>query len=355
MTLFLLVNLGVMGGYLLISPEAATSTTGGQDGFSVLVGVLLFTCIGFVPLYAGVRLSLERNDANIDLLFVTTITPGAIVRGKYLAAMALTLLIFSACMPFIVFTYLLRGVDLSLVGFMLLFWSCILQPGQLPGGLPGAIGGNWICRGLAGLALLACLAGLMYLTAMGPLAAMRYGGGVVLLLHGWEQWVAFATAPLIVGLVIGLFCVFAAAMIGPRPTNRMLLPRLYATGTWLVSGGAAAVWSFYEKSDNPIIAWMTLASMLFTAMLIPAVGERDTWGVRVRRTIPRNRTLRWLAFLFYSGSAGGVLWCSLMTAATLLATKFSSTGHRPHTYRHSARGGRRSASRVRSSLCWARR
>ena len=28
----------------------------------------MITCIGFVPLYSGIRLSLERNDANIDLL-----------------------------------------------------------------------------------------------------------------------------------------------------------------------------------------------------------------------------------------------------------------------------------------------
>ena len=77
------------------------------------------TCLGFVPLYAGVRLSLERNDANIDLLFVTTITPGAIIRGKYLTAMALTLLIFSACMPFITFTYLLRGIDLPTIFYCL--------------------------------------------------------------------------------------------------------------------------------------------------------------------------------------------------------------------------------------------
>jgi hypothetical protein len=41
----------------------------------------------------------------------------------------------------------------------------------------------------------------------------------------------------------------------------------------------------------------------------------------VRRTIPRNRLLRWLAFFVYTGSAGAVLWCSLMVAMTLLATQ----------------------------------
>ena len=103
----------------MLSPNADTSIDGGRNVFMFLLGILLITCIGFVPLYSGIRLSLERNDANIDLFFVTTITPGAIVRGKYLTAMALTLLIFSACMPFMILTYLLRGIDLPTIFFIL--------------------------------------------------------------------------------------------------------------------------------------------------------------------------------------------------------------------------------------------
>ena len=38
----------------------------------------------------------------------------------------------------------------------------------------------------------------------------------------------------------------------------------------------------------------------------------------MRRTIPRNRLLRLPAFLFYTGSAGGVAWCVLLFAATML-------------------------------------
>ena len=99
--LSLLINLVVVGGYVMFSPDADTSMQGGQTVFMALLTILHLTCLIFVPLYAGVRLSLERGDANIDLLFVTTITPGAIIRGKYLAAMALTLLIYRACLPFL--------------------------------------------------------------------------------------------------------------------------------------------------------------------------------------------------------------------------------------------------------------
>ena len=46
--------------------------------FMFLTNLSQVVCLLFVPIYAGMRLSLERNDANIDLFFVTTITPGAI-------------------------------------------------------------------------------------------------------------------------------------------------------------------------------------------------------------------------------------------------------------------------------------
>ena len=99
-----------------------------------------------MPLYAGIRLSLERNDSNLDLLYITTIRPGAIVRGKYFASLALTLLIFSACMPFIVFTYLLRGVNLVSIFWILLFGFLACTVADALGIFAGAMGGNWILR-----------------------------------------------------------------------------------------------------------------------------------------------------------------------------------------------------------------
>ena len=67
--LFLLLNLCIIGGYLMLSPNAATSIDGGRDIFMFLEGILFFTCLGFIPLFTGARLSIERNDTNIDLFF----------------------------------------------------------------------------------------------------------------------------------------------------------------------------------------------------------------------------------------------------------------------------------------------
>ena len=81
--LLLLINLAYIGGYLILEPNAATNRNGGATVFGVLFIFSMFVTIGFVPCYVGIRLLLEHNDSNTDLLFGTTLSPGAIVRGKY--------------------------------------------------------------------------------------------------------------------------------------------------------------------------------------------------------------------------------------------------------------------------------
>lgn len=58
-----------------------------------------------------------------------------------------------------------------------------------------------------------------------------------------------------------------------------------------------------------------LGSVLLLQFFI-ACAERDNWGVRVKRTIPKSRLLKPLAFLFYSGSGGGMLYGLLLTLIT---------------------------------------
>jgi hypothetical protein len=62
------------------------------------------------------------------------------------------------------------------------------------------------------------------------------------------------------------------------------------------------------------IAWMITG--------VAAMSERDSWTARVRRRIPRTSLLRALAFLFYTGSAGGLIFSAIMFAATYSATYF---------------------------------
>jgi len=314
--LFLLVDLAILGSYLLLSPEAHTSAEGGRDVFMFLLSVLLITCVAFVPLYAGVRISLERNDANIDLFFVSTITPGAIIRGKYLTAMAITLLIFSACMPFIVFTYLLRGIDLPTIFYLLAIGFLVCAGANAVGVLAGCIPGSWFMRGLVALGMLFFLfytiaAMLAWVSSLVFYRSFPMG-------WDWEFWGTFGTIVFMEVLGIGLLYVMSVALISPKASNRMLVPRIYVMGSWAVSGAVTALWTWLGRSSDTLLVWVVGSGVVFACMAVLALGERDTWSRRVRRTIPRNRLLRLVAFLLYTGSAGGVAWCTLMFGLTLL-------------------------------------
>src|SRR5215213_1476761 len=92
----------------------------GAEIFSTFTVILTGASLLFIPLYVGVRLAAERQESNLDLLYISTLTPERIIRGKFLCGAYMTVLFFSACMPFMAFTNLLRGVDLPTVVFILL-------------------------------------------------------------------------------------------------------------------------------------------------------------------------------------------------------------------------------------------
>ncbi len=315
--LFLLLDLTILGGFLLLSPDVHHSSDGGQEVFIALLSILLFTCLGFVPAYAGVRLSLERHSTDIDLFFITTITPGAIVRGKYLAAMALTLLIFSVCMPFMVLTYLLRGIDLPTIFLVLAGCFVVCAAANAMGLFAGAVSGGWLIRGLVAAGVVIFLFQ-MIIGLVGLLHELLYFGSG-LWGHDWEVWAGVGTFLLVEALGIGLLYVFAVALLSPRPANRMMIPRLYLTGCWAVTGVVAHAWSYAQLDIAPVVFWAAASVVALCALAVAAVGERDTWSVRVRRTIPREPLARFGAFLAYTGSAGGLLWYTLLFAATMVA------------------------------------
>ena len=138
-------------------------------------------------------------------------------------------------------------------------------------------------------------------------------------LDSWKFWRG-ALGVLVGGLaLIGLLALLSIALISPLSTNRALPLRIFITAVWLLTGIGAAIWSIEVNDLVPIVVWTTSHTLLHSIGLFVAVSEREHLGQRVRRTIPRRRLLRPLAFLFYSGDAQGVAWSSLMIIFTLLS------------------------------------
>lgn len=316
--LFLAVQLVVMGGTVFMSGIADQTQSldyeAGMNAFAWLQGILLGTTILFVPVYTGVRLAAERSDENVDLMFVTTLRPHAIITGKLAAATIITLMIFSACAPFMTFTYLLRGIDLHIIFLTILLDFFIVLTCVQMFILLAVVSSNRIAKIMIGIL------GLIIL-----FFAMIYGlaGSVALVYFGVppDTNIYLFIISIVLSLVLasGIMFSWSIGLISPMSANRTLPTRIFTVVAWLIGGAIMAVWGVVSTTDIPVLIWVMLSGGLICVTLIIAINEREEWSPRITRTIPRFPLWRIPLFLLYTGSGGGVLFCVVLSVLTAVA------------------------------------
>jgi hypothetical protein len=316
--LLLVVQLAALGIYIVSNGDFAGRFDAGRNAFMFLLAILMAICLLFVPAYTSLRLAFER-DTNVDLLFVTTIKPSAIVWGKLFAALTITVLIFSACMPFMVFTYWLRGIDLPsifvLMAASFLVVAVAVQLATFVACLPA---------GRVLKVFLSLLALIMFLQAFIATLSWSYyslSTGIGSRLGSWSFWGPALAVILIAAAVLGLLFSLSVAMIKPVSSNRALPVRLFVTVMWLVSGIASAVIAYVQRDNTALSVWSVLSVLVFAGAFFVAVSEREQLGPRVARKIPWSG-LRLPAFFLFSGGASGVAWAALMSLLTYLTVSF---------------------------------
>lgn len=322
-------NLLTVFAFLLLIPcwiclsdmgNKAINLHAGRGLFYTLFGILTFVSLQFVPIYTGVRFALERSSGNMDLLFTTTLTPSAIIRGKLLVGIIITILLFSICMPFMVFTYLLRGIDIPSMIVLLSALFLIIAVSIGMALFLASIPAGKIFQSILGIPSLIFLWSLtsFIIFSLGRFISFGLGSW----LFTWKFWGILATILILSLMALGAFFRLSVFFITPASANRALPVRLYLTASWLVGFVLAEIWA-YSKSDLGLVQnWMFWSIVLFSLFLVMTLGERDDVSKRVARTIPRSPLLRPCAFLFYSGAAGGISWATLMVVCTIALVLF---------------------------------
>ena len=328
--LFLVVLFITALGFLVTqSFDVSPNMQLGGTMFSAFVVILAGASVFFIPLFIGVRVAQERQENNPDLLYVTTLTPTRIILGKFLCGAYTAVLFFSACMPFMAFTNLLRGVDLPTVFFILFFLFLVVcaanmfaiflacLPMSRPFKFLFIIGG--IFMSLSVISSLVAVAFMM----------MRLGIGAMM--SGRDFWIGTLTYTGIGLALTGLFFVLSVALITPPSANRALPVRIYLTVIWLLGGLLCFNWVVKSGEADRMLAWTfpTFGLMMFA--LLVTISNSDQISLRVRRTIPKSGVKRALAFVFYNGAAGGLVW-----VAGILATTYFLAGQITLTFPKSA-------------------
>jgi hypothetical protein len=321
--LFLLVQVSIIGIALVVGAGAGNrdplADQSGWGVFAIIQSILLATCMLVIPAYTGVRLAAERSDVNVDLLFITTLKPRAIISGKLLAALVLVVLIFSACTPFMVFSYLLRGVDVLSIALVLLIDLGAIAAAILIAIFLAVVPANRVFKIILGLVgfigLLFGYSGVL----PGTTIMLERGGSYYLDSPGF--WAAAAAIAVSALTFLGLFYAWSVALISPPSANRSLGVRLFLLVIWLATGVVFGLVNIRlpGERNGPLLTWLFFMAGVFSLNLIIVINEREHWGPRVARSIPRRWWLRWPVFLFYSGAAGGVIFSVIMLGLTALA------------------------------------
>ncbi|HEX3857126.1 MAG TPA: hypothetical protein VHY30_07520 [Verrucomicrobiae bacterium] len=288
----------------------------GGTMFSSFMVILAGASVFFIPLYVGVRVAAERQENNPDLLYVSTLSPARIIRGKFLCGAYMALLFFSACMPFMAFTNLLRGVDLPTVFFILCYLFLVVCAANMIAIFVATIPASRPFKVLFALGGFFASFWVVIPLVMVSFGFMRSGVGTMMVGHSF--WIGMLTTVVIGLAVTGLFFVLSVALISPPSANRARPVRIYLTVIWLLGGLLSFGWVAQTGEADRMFAWTypTFALMMFA--LLVTISNTDQLSLRVRRTIPQSRLKRLFAFIFFNGAAGGLVWVSMILVATFL-------------------------------------
>ncbi|PKL49934.1 MAG: hypothetical protein CVV42_04550 [Candidatus Riflebacteria bacterium HGW-Riflebacteria-2] len=314
---------------LSLADQHTHYSNAGQETLMFLFGVLFLASFAIIPIYSGFRFSRERSEGSDELLFITTITPQTIIRGKFAAAFIVVLLINSAFAPFMSMTFFLSGVDLWATFIMIGLGLMVSAVGTMfqicVGSLSREGSSMYIFRG-AGLLFQV----VMFFSLLGMSGEMvRYGLGRTF--SSGYLFSSLLTASVFMAMLIYIFYHASAAVVAPAGTNRMLPVRIALTVLWLGSLLMCAYWGVISSSTEIFVIWGFLSSYVLSTGCLIAVSERDFLTERVAREIPKGFFRSRLAFLFYSGAAGGLAWILVMQILTfviaLVAAGLQTSGY----------------------------
>jgi hypothetical protein len=327
---WLTLGVATIVGLMVVAAGAAEENT---EELGQMFFVTMFACMSaavhaFTPFWAYLSTSAEWDENTHDLLVLSNLRPLQIVLGKLLSALTQALLYYSTFGPFLVFAYLLNGVDPLSIGVLLV---CSLA---------ACVGLSLVGIALASLARLKAARGIL-MAVFGAALVMVWGASIGAAvgitespqdLRDPEGQIAVAFFLTFAILVGGLFGAIACARFAHEEENRSTGLRVLVTGIVLLAGLWGA-WLHAQFGDEET-AWATqvgAASVLLPAWLF-FLTERNPLG---RRTAKHVSARPWLAFLsipFLPGGGRGVflflvhLLCALLGGVLALQTGMKAGG-----------------------------
>lgn len=281
-----------------------------------MLGILYLTCGVIIPVSIGLKTSRELNDANHELLFITTMSPASIVNGKFLSGAIIILMTFSTIAPFLSLTLLIGGVDLINLFLAIIYtfmMSNLFLFGELfmgiASGKKSQAGGFFdkIGTGIAHFVLWiwSCSLG------VGIIESRMFGSYSDWQIFCYGFWIIFGV--IILGTLVYLLVV---SNLQPDSSNKMYSFKRMTSVVWLI----AIVLSCFDSNFNEISCVVIMIFLCIVSVFFHA--EPDTYSNRVISEIPDAFTQRVLKFPFFYGRINAFTWISLTGISTFIIGMF---------------------------------
>lgn len=300
-TFLLLLGVSWVAALLFVLGVVGQTVAPGRELFQIFYFVLVVTVLVVVPFAAYRSLQSERDHHTYEVLSVTTLKPRQILLGKLGSAVVQMFIYYSALMPFISFTYLLRGIDFPTILYFL---------------------GIGFVESIA-ISLVALTASTFssqrqwqVLTTFGVLWLLVASTGLTLQslrmkpeFNNAEFW--FENASVLVAMLgYGLLLEqIAVAQLTFDSDNRSTGIRVVATFLQLLVMSVPVIewlWLGSLKSLSPELILIALLQLAIIGIFF--VTEPDKLSHRLERNLGRMKVARLPALLYYPGGSRGMLY-----------------------------------------------
>jgi hypothetical protein len=285
--------------------------------FMVMFGCMSAAVHAFTPFWAYLSTSAEWDENTHDLLVLSNLKPRQIVAGKLLSALVQALLYYSTFGPFLVFAFLLNGVDLLSISVILAgsFAACAAL--TLVGIALASLARTRAARGLL-MAVFGTGLGIVWGSSMGAAAEIVESPQLLRDQEGQVAVLMFVTFAAVVG---ALFATIALARFAHEEENRSTGMRVLTTAL-VVLAGAWSLWLVHAFKEHELaIVMQMIAGTLLLVPWLAFMTEPEALGRRTRKYVTPNPVLALLATPFLPGGGRGVLLLFLHCACALVAAR----------------------------------
>ena len=299
----------------------------GETTASFLLAILYFISGLLVPINLGKKTASEIGDATNELLYITTMTPSSIIKGKFLCGAVIILMLYSAIVPFLSLTLFMGGVDLIAL-FLLVFFSYLFSNLGVIFQIFVAMSNtsDSTDSGSAGV-VNTVVASVIHLVLW--ISSVSFGANFMnrYSWRGDSEIIALIVVFVIVCVVFALLFAASSIKLEPETSNKMYTFRVWASIIWMIGTFLTSLISF-----EVVVVW---SSCVFIALILFSFNnqtEPEIYSHRILSEIPDSLFQKISKFPFFTGVINGFTWNLFVGMLTLIVVIVGDLIYKPGYY-----------------------